>query len=98
MLLEPVVRSLPGQGIKKGEGKLEGKRADADDLDDDECPPPLKRGQLQDSTKRKCMVCKKKHFPYRPMPEDFRKKTHAAQKDKKAEAKSKSAAAKNAAE
>ena len=97
LLLEPVVRSLPDQGIEKGEGKTKGKRPANEENDDNESPPPLRRRPPQDQQRRKCMVCKKRRFPFCPFPEDFRKKMRAAQKERKSEAKAK-AGAKSAAE
>ena len=87
-LLEPVIKSLPDQGIEKqDDASLKRKRGAEDGRDLSPIQRRPKKPDQAHDQKRKCMVCKKKHFPFCPLPEDFRKKMRAQQKEKRAEAK-----------
>ena len=90
-LLDAVVESLPDQGIEKGGGSQLSK------------PEPPKKadksavkqeGEGPGKAKKKCLVCGKKHTPFCPLPEDFRKTQREAAKKRKAEAKAHSEAKK----
>ena len=96
-LLEPVIKSLPDQGIEKGVVDHRGKKRAAEETND-LSPLPRRKPPSQDAPQKRCMVCKKRHFPFCKFPEDFRKKMRAAQKEKKSEAKAKAAGAKPAGE
>lgn len=80
-MLDVVPESLPDQGQEKG----------AKDGSTGEAPTPHGRGQKRphegDQTDVKdapplklCLVCKKRHSPFCPMPEGFRKELRAKEK------------------
>ena len=75
-LLDPVVSSLPDQGVERADKKITeetrapGKKRAADE--------PAETGPAE-RPKKTCLVCKKKHLPLCPLPEGFRK----GQRDKK---------------
>ena len=85
------------EGIKYHLEDHRGKKRAAEETND-LSPLPRRKPPSQDAPKKRCMVCKKRHFPFCKFPEDFRKKMRAAQKEKKSEAKAKAAGAKPAGE
>ena len=94
-LLDPVLKQLPDQGIEAGsDGKSETsavkRKAESSDL-----PPSAKATSSKPMTT--CLVCKKKHSPLCPLPDDFRQKQRDRKKAKKAEKRAASAKAKAAA-
>ena len=86
-LVDPVVSTLPDQGVEAKRGTkrgLEEKKEEkpGEDIQDREAPP--KTPKL-----KKRLVCSKKHTPLCKLPEGFRAKQREAEKKKKAEAKAK---------
>lgn len=70
-LLDPVVKSLPDQGVEKQQaprGPEVGKKRKERDSPDREERSPLPR-RSQQLPKKTCFVCKKKHWPLCPLPE-----------------------------
>ena len=92
-LLDPVIRSLPDQGIEKApKGKKRKGEEEAGDHKRRESPEPISRKANSGAPKLKqCLVCKKRHAPLCPLPENFRKQQRADKKSKKTEAKAKAA-------
>ena len=87
-LLDPVIKSLPDQGVEKSMKGKKRKVDDADAKDGAGSPTPIPRKPPSTAVKLKqCLVCKKRHTPLCPLPENFRKQRRAEQKDKKAAAK-----------
>lgn len=79
-LLDPVIRSLPDQGVEAGEAAATKRKREESDLEDE--PAPLQRRKPEDArqTKKKktqCLVCKKRHEPLCPLPEGFQKQKKA---------------------
>ena len=87
-LLDPVIKSLPDQGVEKA---MKGKKRKADESDAKDgagSPTPIPRKPPAPAVKLKqCLVCKKRHTPLCRLPENFRKQRRAEQKEKKATAK-----------
>ena len=87
-LLDPVIKSLPDQGVEKA---MKGKKRKAEEVEGREkggSPTPLPRRPPAPAIKLKqCLVCKKRHTPLCPLPENFRKQKRAEIKEKKASAK-----------
>ena len=92
-LLDPVIKSLPDQGVEK---TLKGRKRKGEERDDEPGrsgeKTPLERKHQPGGVKLKqCLVCKKRHAPLCPLPENFRKNKRAETRAKKAEAKAKPA-------
>ena len=92
-LLDPVIKSLPDQGVEK---TLKGRKRKGEERDDEPGrsgeKTPLERKHQSGGVKLKqCLVCKKRHAPLCPLPENFRKNKRAETRAKKAEAKAKPA-------
>ena len=93
-LLDPVIKTLPDQGVEKGGRGKKRKQEDMQEKDRAGSPKPLERKPADRSRMKQCLVCKKRHEPLCALPEDFRQKMRAerkAQKKAKAEAKAKQA-------
>ena len=97
-LLDPVIDSLPDQGVEKTGSSSQGagtKRKHVEPTDDDK---PDKKTTDSDpkqavtSKGPKCLVCGKKHTPLCPLPPGFRKKQREENRKKKVEAKAKASA------
>lgn len=93
-LLDPVLAQLPDQGVESTEHKTGAKTdsASSSALPDPAAPP---MGATQ-ATKGMvtCLMCKKKHLPLCPLPDDFRQKQRDRKKVKKAQKKAAAAKAK----
>lgn len=92
---DPVVATLPDQGIEKGAASAEKRKAKEMDKAGHESPEPLRRRPAEPTRPRKinqCLMCKKRHYPYCKMPDDFRKKMRDRKRAKAAEAKAKALA------
>ena len=90
-LLDPVLKQLPDQGIEAGsETSAVKRKAESSDL-----PPSAKAASSKPMTT--CLMCKKKHLPLCPLPDDFRQKQRDKKKAKRAEKRAASAKAKAAA-
>lgn len=83
-LLDPVVGTLPDQGIEAGSHGTKRKAGEADpkreDAKADDKPTP-------GGKKKKCLVCQKKHFPFCELPPGFRKQKRDEERQKKAASK-----------
>ena len=82
-LLDPVIHSLPDQGIEKVSSANAKRKREESDREDE--PSPLPRRKPEDLKKKKktqCLVCGKRHEPLCPLPEGFRKQKRAARKGK----------------
>ena len=92
-LLDPVVSSLPDQGLEAQRGVKRHRDQDPEEEKKKdstrETSPPPKPPKL-----KKCIVCGKKHTPLCKLPEGFRAKQREAEKKKKAEASAKAKAGK----
>ena len=97
-LLDPVVSSLPDQGIDKSPLVDKKRKARDSGHDGHSSPEPTQRRQPAPPPRpkkiNKCLVCKKKHYPYCEFPEDFRKQMRARRKAREADARANRAAAK----
>ena len=92
-LLDPVIRSLPDQGIERApKGKKRKGDEDGGDRKSRDSPEPLSRKSGPSAPKLKqCLVCKKRHTPLCQLPENFRRQQRAERRTKKNEAKAKAA-------
>ena len=89
-LLDPVIKSLPDQGIDRGRKR----KNDHEGKEDRSDRSPLARKRSaagsaeasENKAMRQCLVCKKKHWPLCKLPEGFRKRMREEVKTKKAEA------------
>ena len=93
-LLDPVLRQLPDQGIEAGaehvsESKGEKRKA--------ESGQPAAASPAPAKALITCLICKKKHEPLCPLPDDFRQKQRDRKKAKRAEKRVAKAKAKAAA-
>ena len=92
-LLDPVVSTLPDQGVESQRGTKRPKETDVEEEKKGSKPrdssPPPKGGKL-----KKCLVCGKKHTPLCKLPDGFRAKQREAEKKKKAEAAAKAKSSK----
>ena len=93
-LLDPVIESLPDQGIEKGEvgGEKRNKAAKKEEKEKEKGEDSVAPGAGK--PKKKCLVCGKKHTPFCQLPDGFRKTQHDEAKKRKAEAKAHSDAKK----
>lgn len=93
-LLDPVVSSLPDQGIEKSAKHQEksGVKRKQPETPPKAAPESRERSPLarrpkattpSGPPKRTCFVCKKKRFPLRPLPANFRKNQREELKAKK---------------
>ena len=85
-LLDPVIALLPDQGI---EGSVEKKSNAKTEAASSAAAPPPGTPQVSSAPREKpmvtCLMCKKKHLPLCPLPDDFRKKQRDRKKVRKAE-------------
>jgi hypothetical protein len=93
-LLDPVLRQLPDQGIEAGaepvsESKGEKRKA--------ESGQPAAALPAPAKALITCLICKKKHEPLCPLPDDFRQKQRDRKKARRAEKRVAKAKAKAAA-
>ena len=84
-LIDPVVATLPDQGIEAGPHGTK-RRADGEGVKRDVSPPSDKVNPAA-KKKKKCLVCQKKHFPFCTLPPGFRQKKKEEEKQRKAAAK-----------
>ena len=95
-LLEPVIKSLPDQGVDKN---MKRGKAEAAGGRDERSPLSRKRAKTavpepkEPPTKKQCIVCKKKHWPLCEIPAGFRRRMREEGRAKKGEAKAKAASA-----
>ena len=90
-LLDPVMESLPDQGIEKSrEGQKKRKKTEKDDETSEVPGDPKKREQA----KKRCLVCGKKHLPLCQLTKEIRTRLKAEKKAKNAELQKKKADAK----
>lgn len=91
-LLDPVMESLPDQGIEKaGKDGQNKKRKPGDDDETSEAPVEPKKGG---AAKKRCLVCGKKHTPLCQLTKEVRARLKAEKKAKDADQKKKKAEAK----
>ena len=87
-LLDPVIKSLPDQGVEKAMKGRKRKAEEGESRNKGDSPTPLPRRAPAPTVKLKqCLVCKKRHTPLCQLPENFRKQKRAEMKEKKASAK-----------
>ena len=91
-LLDPVIASLPDQGVEAAPGKADvakGTKRKSQTSSESEEPKStkVKKGDDKPSTLKKCLVCGKKHHPLCVLPEGFRKKQREERKLRQKKAK-----------
>ena len=91
-LLDPVVKSLPDQGVESEPKRRKTEPKEAAKTKPEKNSDPKGAGA---STLKKCLVCGERHSPFCALPEGFRKAQREKEKERKAQQK-KAAAAKKA--
>ena len=86
-LVDPVVSTLPDQGVEAKRGTKRGHEEKKEEALTSEIPDKAPSPKI--TKQKKCLVCGKKHTPLCKLPEGFRAKQREAEKKRKADAKAK---------